>query len=79
MVDVLLCLGHMMCLSHKNIIYENYSISETDILISYTYRLAFEGAQGQNFGMAAAVSMLIFAIVVVLTVLNFRVSKLINK
>ncbi len=54
-------------------------IGETDILISYTYRLAFEGAQGQNFGMAAAVSMLIFAIVVVLTVLNFRVSKLINK
>ena len=54
-------------------------IGETDILISYTYRLAFEGAQGQNFGMAAAVSMLIFAIVVIITVLNFRVSKLINK
>ncbi|MBC7711836.1 MAG: ABC transporter permease subunit [Rhizobacter sp.] len=54
-------------------------IGETDILISYTYRLAFEGAQGQNFGMAAAVSMLIFFIVVILTVLNFRVSKLINK
>lgn len=54
-------------------------IGETDILISYTYRLAFEGAQGQNFGMAAAVSMLIFVIVVVITVLNFRVSKLINK
>lgn len=54
-------------------------IGETDILISYTYRLAFEGAQGQNFGMAAAVSMLIFGIVVILTVLNFRVSKLINK
>jgi maltose/maltodextrin transport system permease protein len=54
-------------------------VGETDILISYTYRLAFEGAQGQNFGMAAAVSVLIFFIVVVLTVMNFRVSKLINK
>lgn len=50
-------------------------LGETDILISYTYRLAFEGAQGQNFAMAAAVSMMIFVIVVGMTVLNFKVSK----
>ncbi len=54
-------------------------IGHTDILISYTYRLAFEGAQGQNFAMAAAVSMLIFAIVVALTFLNFKVSKLLKR
>jgi ABC-type sugar transport system permease subunit len=50
-------------------------LGETDILISYTYRLAFEGSQGQNFATAAAVSMLIFVIVVSITLLNFRVSK----
>ncbi|MFA6236808.1 MAG: ABC transporter permease subunit [Bacteriovorax sp.] len=50
-------------------------IGETDILISYTYRLAFEGAQGQNFATAAAVSMVIFFIIVTLTILNFKVSK----
>lgn len=54
-------------------------IGETDILISYTYRLAFEGSQGQNFGMAATVSMLIFVIVVGITVLNFKVSKKLSK
>lgn len=54
-------------------------IGHTDILISYTYRLAFEGSQGQNFAMAAAVSMLIFVIVVALTFLNFRVSKLLKR
>jgi maltose/maltodextrin transport system permease protein len=50
-------------------------LGETDILISYTYRLAFEGSQGQNFATAAAVSMLIFVIVVSLTLLNFKISK----
>lgn len=50
-------------------------LGETDILISYTYRLAFEGSQGQNFATAAAVSMLIFTIVVALTLLNFKVTK----
>lgn len=54
-------------------------IGETDILISYTYRLAFEGSQGQNFGMAATVSMLIFFIVVGITILNFKVSKKLSK
>ncbi|AUN97520.1 ABC transporter permease subunit [Bacteriovorax stolpii] len=54
-------------------------IGETDILISYTYRLAFEGSQGQNFALAAAVSMLIFVIVVALTLINFKVSKKLSR
>jgi maltose/maltodextrin transport system permease protein len=57
----------------------NTPLGETDILISYTYRLAFEGSQGQNFATAAAVSMFIFIIVVVITLLNFKVGSLINK
>ncbi len=54
-------------------------LGETDILISYTYRLAFEGSQGQNFALAAAVSMLIFILVVLLTVINFKVSKKVSQ
>ncbi|WP_320065784.1 ABC transporter permease subunit [Micromonospora sp. RTGN7] len=43
----------------------------TDLLITYTYRLAF-GAQGAEFGMAAAVSIFIFAIVATVSAISFR-------
>ena len=46
----------------------------TDILISYTYRLAFQGGQGTQFGFAAAISMLIFVIVATLSAINFRMT-----
>ncbi|MGE5599185.1 MAG: ABC transporter permease subunit, partial [Bacteroidota bacterium] len=46
----------------------------TDILISYTYRIAFEGGSGNNYGLAAAVSLLIFLLVGFITYLNFRCS-----
>ncbi len=45
---------------------------ETDILISYTYRLAFEGAGGQLFGMASSIALFIFVIITILTVINFK-------
>ncbi len=44
----------------------------TDILISYTYRIAFGGARGNDYGLAAAISVIIFAIVATITILNFR-------
>lgn len=44
----------------------------TDILISYTYRLAFESAAGTDYGLAAAVTMIIFLIVGTLSWINFR-------
>lgn len=47
----------------------------TDILISYTYRLAFEGGRGADYGLAAAVSLLIFFIVGTITWLNFRFTR----
>lgn len=50
-------------------------LGETDILISYTYRLAFEGSQGQNFALASTVSMFIFFVVVCISLLNFKISK----
>ncbi|MCO4792878.1 MAG: maltose ABC transporter permease MalF [Bacteriovoracaceae bacterium] len=50
------------------------AVGETDILISYTYRLAFEGGQGQNFGLASSIALFIFAIVSVLTLINFKLT-----
>lgn len=47
---------------------------ETDILISYTYKLAFEGGQGQDFGMASSIALFIFIIITILTLINFRLS-----
>ncbi len=47
---------------------------QTDILISYTYRLAFAEGQGTEYGLAAAVSVFIFLIVAAITVVNFRLT-----
>jgi arabinogalactan oligomer / maltooligosaccharide transport system permease protein len=44
----------------------------TDILISYSYRLAFQGGRGQDFGLAAAVSSIIFLLVAVFSWIGFR-------
>jgi maltose/maltodextrin transport system permease protein len=46
----------------------------TDILVSYTYRLAFQDS-GQQFGLAAAISTLIFAIVAGLSLVNLRLTR----
>ena len=43
----------------------------TDILVSYTYRIAFTDA-GQNFGLAAAISTLIFVMVAVMSMVQLR-------
>lgn len=47
---------------------------ETDILVSYTYRIAFDDS-GQNFGLAAAISTLIFVMVAIISVINMRATK----
>jgi ABC-type sugar transport system permease subunit len=47
----------------------------TDILISYTYRLAFEGGRGQDFGFAAAISVVIFVVVAAISAYSFRHTK----
>lgn len=46
----------------------------TDILVSYTYRIAFEDS-GQNFGLAAAISTVIFAMVALLSWVNLRATR----
>ncbi len=44
----------------------------TDILISYTYRLAFGSGRGADYGLASAITIVIFFIVATITLLNFR-------
>jgi maltose/maltodextrin transport system permease protein len=47
---------------------------ETDLLVTYTYRIAFEDS-GKNFGLAAAISTLMFAFVAILSAINLRLTK----
>lgn len=47
---------------------------QTDILVSYTYRIAFTDA-GANFGLAAAISTLIFVVVTLLSLANLRLMR----
>jgi len=46
----------------------------TDILVSYTYRIAFTDA-GANFGLAAAISTLIFFLVALMSLANLKLAK----
>jgi ABC-type sugar transport system permease subunit len=48
----------------------------TDILISYVYNLAFAGGRGAQYGLAAAITMVIFLIVAVITLLQFRFTRM---
>lgn len=47
----------------------------SDILISYTYRLAFEGQGGADYGFAAAISVLIFVMVAAISAYSFRYTR----
>ena len=57
---------------------DNPTAGATDLLISYTYRIAF-GAQGANYGFAAAISILIFLIVAVISIVGFRRTKVLEE
>jgi arabinogalactan oligomer/maltooligosaccharide transport system permease protein len=50
----------------------------TDILISYTYRIAF-GTDIQNLGLASAISVVIFIIVAVISLYGIRKSKVLDE
>lgn len=47
----------------------------SDILLSYTYRLAFAGGAGTDYGFAAAIGIFIFMIVGPITYFNFRLTR----
>jgi len=48
----------------------------TDLLVSYTWRIAFEGGGGQDFGLAAAIATLIFLLVGALALFNLRFTRI---
>lgn len=47
----------------------------TDILITYTYRLAFGGSQGADYGFASAITIFIFLMVATITFIQFRYTR----
>jgi arabinogalactan oligomer / maltooligosaccharide transport system permease protein len=47
----------------------------TDILISYTYKLAIATGKGQDYGLASAVSIIIFVIVATISAVSFSRTK----
>jgi len=51
---------------------EDLIAGHTDILISYVYNLAFSGGTGIDYGFAAAITIFIFIIVGIITLLQFR-------
>ncbi len=53
---------------------DNPTAGGTDILISYTYRLAFGGA-GQQIGFASAISVMLFVLTGILAAIQFRATK----
>jgi arabinogalactan oligomer/maltooligosaccharide transport system permease protein len=53
------------------------SAGATDILITYTYKTAFSGST-QNYGLASAISMLIFVIVASLSIWSLRRSRVLD-
>jgi|HigsolmetaAR206D_1030411.scaffolds.fasta_scaffold02518_1 arabinogalactan oligomer/maltooligosaccharide transport system permease protein len=50
---------------------DNPTVGATDLLITYTYRLAF-GGQGAQYGFAAAISIFIFTLVALISAVTFR-------
>ena len=47
----------------------------TDNLISYAFRLAFQGGRGADYGLASAITIIIFLMVAAVTLLQFRLTK----
>jgi ABC-type sugar transport system permease subunit len=48
---------------------------QTDILLSYTFRLAFSAGQGADYALASAIGLFIFVLVAGLTIFNFRFTR----
>ena len=51
------------------------AVGWTDILISFSYRLAISGGRGNLFGLASSVTIIIFGIVLLISAISFRYTK----
>jgi arabinogalactan oligomer / maltooligosaccharide transport system permease protein len=50
-------------------------VGHTDILISFTFNLASASGRGNQFGLAAAVTMIIFMLLLLISAFSFRFTK----
>jgi ABC-type sugar transport system permease subunit len=48
---------------------------QTDILLTYTFRLAFSAGQGADYGLSSSIGIFIFILVAAITAFNFRFTK----
>ena len=51
----------------------------TDILVTYTYRIAFSSGRGADYGYASAITVVIFLILVVITFFQFRFTNMLEE
>ncbi len=54
-------------------------VGHTDILATYTYRIAFSSGRGADLGYAAAITVVIFLILLVITFFQFRFTNLLEE
>ena len=54
-------------------------VGHTDILATYTYRIAFASGRGADQGYAAAITVIIFLILVVITAIQFRYTNVLEE
>jgi ABC-type sugar transport system permease subunit len=54
-------------------------VGHTDILVTYTYRIAFSSGRGADLGYAAAITVAIFLILVVITWFQFRYTNMLEE
>jgi ABC-type sugar transport system permease subunit len=54
-------------------------VGHTDILATYTYRIAFQSGRGADQGYAAAITVIIFLILLIITALQFRYTNMLEE
>lgn len=54
-------------------------VGHTDILATYTYRIAFGSAGSSDYGYASAITIMIFLILVVITMIQFRYTNMLEE
>ncbi|QIW16448.1 maltose transporter [Pasteurellaceae bacterium RH1A] len=66
----------LLTMGGPNMVGTTTPAGHTDLLVSYTYRIAFEGSGTQDFGLAAAIAVIIFLLVSIMALFQIRLTKL---
>lgn len=57
----------------------NSPVGHTDLLVTYTFRIAFASGRGADLGYAAAITVIIFLILVIITFAQFRYTNVLEE